>query len=53
MSPDSEEWALSLIVGTAVCLTHKRFIPCRKHDGCVISVEQKDIDDVRAYQNSA
>jgi hypothetical protein len=47
-----EEWELGLIVGPAVCVTHRRFIPCRKNDGCVISTEQKDIDDVRAYQNS-
>lgn len=47
----SEEWELEVIVGPTVCVTHKRFIPCRKNDGCVISTEQKDVDDVRAYQS--
>jgi hypothetical protein len=50
MSPESEEWELALIVGTAVCLTHERFVPCRKNDGCVISTKQEDIDHVTEHQ---
>jgi hypothetical protein len=38
-------------VQTAVCLTHKRFIPCRKDDGtCQLSTKQEDIEYVHAYQ---
>jgi hypothetical protein len=37
--------------GPAVCVTHKRFIPCRAQDGCVISEDQGDVDAVRAYQS--
>ena len=36
---------------TTVCLTHQRFIPCRKDDGsCQLSTKQEDIEHVRKYQ---
>ena len=38
-------------VPATVCVTHKRFIPCRAQDGCVISENQEDVDAVRAYQS--
>jgi hypothetical protein len=38
-------------VPATVCVTHKRFIPCRAQDGCVISEDQGDVDAVRAYQS--
>ncbi len=34
-----------------VCVTHRRFIPCRSRDGCVMSTEPSDVDDVRRYQS--
>jgi hypothetical protein len=36
-----------------VCVTHMRFIPCRKEDGCLISVLPDDVERVRRYQNDA
>lgn len=36
--------------GPAVCVTHRRFVPCRSRNSCVISTKQKDIDAVTAYQ---
>lgn len=37
---------------TTVCVTHKRFVPCRKQDGtCVFSEDKADVDHVRIYQN--
>jgi hypothetical protein len=42
-----DEWYAEV----TVCLTHKRFIPCRKDDGfCQLSVSQEDIEHVRKYQ---
>ena len=37
-------------VESLVCLTHRRFVPCRKKDGCILSSEPTDIDNVRRYQ---
>lgn len=35
-----------------VCVTHKRFIPCRKRDGtCVFSARETDVKTVNDYQN--
>ena len=34
-----------------VCVTHKRFIPCRKSDGCIFSSEPDDITMVRNFQS--
>lgn len=34
----------------AVCLTHKRFIPCRSNDGCVVSSNELDVQMIREYQ---
>lgn len=34
-----------------VCVTHMRFIPCRREDGCLISVLPDDVERVRRYQN--
>lgn len=34
-----------------VCVTHKRFVPCRKTDGtCVFSTDDDDVNKVREYQ---
>ena len=33
-----------------VCITHLRFIPCRREDGCVFSEDEEDIEKVRQYQ---
>ena len=45
------EWCELASAQTLVCLTHKRFIPCRKDDGsCQLSNNQEDIDHVRRYQ---
>jgi hypothetical protein len=45
-----EEWCE--VMDTTVCLTHKRFIPCRKDDGtCQLSRNPEDVDHVRRYQN--
>lgn len=35
---------------STVCITHKRFIPCRTQLGCVISVREEDVEMVRKYQ---
>lgn len=36
-----------------VCVTHKRFVPCRKNDEeCFFSSDPGDIGRVRAYQSS-
>lgn len=36
---------------TVVCITHKRFIPCRKTDGtCIFSSAEIDVTKVREYQ---
>lgn len=37
---------------TTVCVTHRRFIPCRAEDGCVLSTEPSDVDAVAAWQQS-
>lgn len=43
----------SLHIPVKVCVTHKRFVPCRKDDGtCVFSEDKADIDHVRIYQDS-
>ena len=34
-----------------VCVTHRRFVPCRVDDGCMKSSEPNDIDAVRRYQS--
>lgn len=45
------DWWDEWMAETTVCLTHKRFIPCRKDDGtCQLSNNQEDIDHVRRYQ---
>jgi hypothetical protein len=45
---DLGEWCE---MAPTVCLTHKRFIPCRKDDGtCQITTNQEDVDHVRRYQ---
>ena len=37
--------------GPLVCVTHKRFIPCRKDDGtCVLSGDPGDVIMVWEYQ---
>lgn len=36
--------------GPAVCVTHLRFVPCRKRQGCVTSVLPADVERVRAFQ---
>lgn len=33
-----------------VCVTHKRFAPCRRQDGCVISGDPADVERVSVYQ---
>lgn len=39
-------------VPVAVCVVHKRFIPCRKTDGtCVHSCRAEDVEEVRKYQS--
>jgi hypothetical protein len=38
-------------IGPQVCVTHQRFLPCRKADGCVPSGDQADIAQVAAYQD--
>lgn len=37
---------------TWVCVTHRRFVPCR-HDNaeCVLSTNKDDVEMVRKYQN--
>lgn len=36
---------------TVVCVTHRRFIPCRKTDGtCAFSSTEYDVNEVRKYQ---
>lgn len=38
---------------TTVCLSHLRFIPCRRHEGntpCVLSDREEDVAHVQAYQ---
>lgn len=35
---------------TTVCITHRRFIPCRKSFGCVFSTDPEHVEDVRKYQ---
>lgn len=37
--------------GVTVCLTHKRFIPCRNKEGCVTSSDSRDVEYVRRYQS--
>ncbi|HVT97930.1 MAG TPA: hypothetical protein VHE33_10500 [Acidobacteriaceae bacterium] len=37
--------------GPVVCVTHLRFLPCRKDAGCVYSRDETEIARVRAYQN--
>jgi hypothetical protein len=32
-----------------VCVTHKRFVPCRTGVGCVFSVDARDVEMVRKY----
>jgi len=34
-----------------VCMTHRKFVPCRKNDGCVISADPYNVNLVRDYQN--
>ncbi len=34
----------------AVCMTHKRFIPCRTNQNCVISDNEFDVQMIREYQ---
>ena len=34
----------------AVCIIHRRFVPCRWNDGCVFSEIPEDVADVEAYQ---
>ena len=37
--------------GPTVCITHKRFIPCRADDGhCAFSEDEEDVTAVTAYQ---
>lgn len=37
---------------TVVCVTHLRFIPCRKTDGsCIFSSADYDVKTVRDYHN--
>lgn len=36
-----------------VCTTHRRFVPCRKRDGCRFSSDPKDVESVRQYQAGA
>lgn len=33
-----------------VCLTHLRFIPCRRQDGCRLSSDPADVERISAYQ---
>ena len=38
----------------AVCVTHKRFIPCRRNNElskCIFSSDPEDIDMVRKFQS--
>jgi hypothetical protein len=37
-------------VPAAVCVTHLRFVPCRKQAGCVTSVLPGDVERVRVFQ---
>lgn len=50
LSRIAEEYGLYDIPPEA-CITHKRFIPCRKQDGCVFSSDPEDIRMVREYQS--
>jgi hypothetical protein len=34
-----------------VCITHKRFIPCRTGVGCVLSVDARDVEMVRRHHS--
>lgn len=39
-------------VPVMVCVTHKRFVPCRNTDGtCALSWCEDDVEQVRAYQS--
>lgn len=42
--------SLEVEAKSTVCITHKRFIPCRATLGCIISVRPEDVESVRAYQ---
>lgn len=53
MSPEDwwSEWnEMYPPIDVAVCITHRRFIPCRTDDGCVISVQPEHIEMVQKYQ---
>lgn len=57
MTTDAEMVELSKLhqqIGSdevTVCLTHRRFVPCRRMDGCQWSSEPGDVADVREWQN--
>jgi hypothetical protein len=36
--------------GQSVCITHARFVPCRKQGGCVESSDPEDVEIVRREQ---
>jgi hypothetical protein len=36
-----------------VCVTHKRFTPCRKDDGCIFSSDPEDIGMVQKFQSGS
>jgi hypothetical protein len=36
-----------------VCVTHKRFVPCRVEDGCKMSTDPVDVEMVRIYQQGS
>lgn len=49
MKNDDDAW-MYLHFDPEVCMTHKRFMPCRRDDGCEYSAHDEDIAYVRAYQ---
>lgn len=34
-----------------VCITHMRFLPCRRKEGCVFSTDPDDIESVREFNS--
>ncbi len=45
------EWPDDEVSQVWVCLTHKRFIPCRRTSGiCELSCDTADVEKVRQWQ---
>jgi hypothetical protein len=61
MSEDRRDTKLSEVIAEirefflddkiTVCITHKRFVPCRAEMGCVLSVDARDVEMVRRYHS--